>query len=949
MGGVGKTTLAKQVATEAKRYRLFDKTVFVEVSESPDIKNIQGVIADNLGLQFTEETTSGRANRLCDRLKKEEKILLILDNIWESIDFEKVGIPFENDGKGLKLLLTTRNRNVLTNMVDSQCNFHIQALNGEDAWSLFKSITRTRVMQPDLKSTALQVAKECGAMPVAIVTIARALKEKGKNEWKNALRELKIPCSESFEGMTKEAASLLLNAPKSEYSLNSPPNSERFAMHDVVCDVARSIAFRDQHVFTVIDDVIPRSWANENMMGKCISITLHNIGELAEDLPLMSKGLLPRKLERCKVFIGDEWKKWHWRFNSKASRMLKLSLDTKEDEIISQLKGIEDLELGKLLGARNLLDDLNRNGFPTLKHLNVHSNSDYSELVSCGALPLLESLIVKEMDGLDKICNRPVGAESFGQLKTIKVSECHKLSNIFTFSTVTVLPQLQEIQVFYCNNMEEIFAIGEHDDGNNNEVVHEIKFSQLRILSLNFLPQLNSFCCKVKIASPFQLTSGTNTREIISEEELDIPASLFDDKFGKRGIFLHSQKSGEAHNNEYILVLKHYGSGRKSRRLLSLESLEVSDCGSLEALFNLQGKIPEEGNSSAAAATHSRELSFSNLQNLRVTFCKSLKNLFANEGVSAQEVSARFCFPKLTSLKLIELPKLRNFYPSRHKVKGSLLKTLDLSHCDTDEECQMQQSLLLEEVRAPDLEELEIYNMDNLKMIWHNQLDGDSFRQLKSLHWCYRRGVPNATILVTRRESAYSKAATSAPSDSSSLNFMFHPAANVFLSLLHRTSPGLLACHRFVFHDAVGLSLSPSPYITSALSPLAASISLAVLFSTMPPKLYNYESRRKVREPKEENVTLGPAVRDGEHVFGVAHIFASFNDTFIIYLWENTFGFHHFGDLFFLFFNSLIQVELGITALHIKLRATGGNKTKTPGPGAQSALRAFARSGMKIA
>ena len=40
--------------------------------------------------------------------------------------------------------------------------------------------------------------------------------------------------------------------------------------------------------------------------------------------------------------------------------------------------------------------------------------------------------------------------------------------------------------------------------------------------------------------------------------------------------------------------------------------------------------------------------------------------------------------------------------------------------------------------------------------------------------------------------------------------------------------------------------------------------------------------------------------------------------------------------------------ELGITALHIKLRATGGNKTKTPGPGAQSALRALARTGIKI-
>jgi small subunit ribosomal protein S14e len=40
--------------------------------------------------------------------------------------------------------------------------------------------------------------------------------------------------------------------------------------------------------------------------------------------------------------------------------------------------------------------------------------------------------------------------------------------------------------------------------------------------------------------------------------------------------------------------------------------------------------------------------------------------------------------------------------------------------------------------------------------------------------------------------------------------------------------------------------------------------------------------------------------------------------------------------------------EVGINALHIKIRATGGNRTKTPGPGAQSALRALARAGMKI-
>jgi len=40
--------------------------------------------------------------------------------------------------------------------------------------------------------------------------------------------------------------------------------------------------------------------------------------------------------------------------------------------------------------------------------------------------------------------------------------------------------------------------------------------------------------------------------------------------------------------------------------------------------------------------------------------------------------------------------------------------------------------------------------------------------------------------------------------------------------------------------------------------------------------------------------------------------------------------------------------EIGVNAVHIKLRAKGGTDTKTPGPGAQSAIRALARTDLKI-
>ena len=104
---------------------------------------------------------------------------------------------------------------------------------------------------------------------------------------------------------------------------------------------------------------------------------------------------------------------------------------------------------------------------------------------------------------------------------------------------------------------------------------------------------------------------------------------------------------------------------------------------------------------------------------------------------------------------------------------------------------------------------------------------------------------------------------------------------------------------------------------------------------------------------------------EGENVFGVCHTFATFNDTCVQVtdlpgketICHVTGGMKMKADrdesspyTAILAAQDVDQrgKELGITALPIKLQATGGNRTKTPGPGAQSALRALARSGMKI-
>jgi small subunit ribosomal protein S11 len=43
-----------------------------------------------------------------------------------------------------------------------------------------------------------------------------------------------------------------------------------------------------------------------------------------------------------------------------------------------------------------------------------------------------------------------------------------------------------------------------------------------------------------------------------------------------------------------------------------------------------------------------------------------------------------------------------------------------------------------------------------------------------------------------------------------------------------------------------------------------------------------------------------------------------------------------------------VALEKGITSINVKVRAPGGNKSPSPGPGAQAAIRSLAREGLHI-
>ncbi|KAH9688163.1 Disease resistance protein [Citrus sinensis] len=331
MGGIGKTMLAKEVARKAKNDKLFDLVVFSEVSQSPDIRKIQGEIADKLGLTFREESESGRARRLFSRLKKEKRILVILDNIWEYLDLQVVGIPHGDGDKGCKVLLTARSLEVLSRKMDSQQNFVVRALAEEEAWSLFKMMAGDYVEGSELKCVTRDVAKECAGFPVSIVTVARALRDASIFESKDALRQLRRPSSTNFKDIQPAAyKAIVLSYNKLEgeevknlflligyayvesidellrygvglglyqgiskmeeardristlvYKLKASCMllDEGLSMHDVVRDVAISIASAEKNVFTATGELFDgcKEWSDESAVKLYTSIVLRDI------------------------------------------------------------------------------------------------------------------------------------------------------------------------------------------------------------------------------------------------------------------------------------------------------------------------------------------------------------------------------------------------------------------------------------------------------------------------------------------------------------------------------------------------------------------------------------------------------------------------------------------------------------------------------------------------
>ncbi|GLU15298.1 hypothetical protein SLE2022_318000 [Rubroshorea leprosula] len=190
IGGVGKTTIMKNLQNDLLRENRFQKVIWVTVSHPLNFFELQKKIARDMGESLPEdEDVMMRAAALMQIMRR-VRYVVILDDVWDTFSLNDVGIPDPKTQNMCKVVITSRSIEVCSYLC---CKIvEVQPLSQEESLKLFLNTVGNGVSQvPGLEDILKLIVKECAGLPLAIVVIAGSMRGVNDvNVWRNALTEL---------------------------------------------------------------------------------------------------------------------------------------------------------------------------------------------------------------------------------------------------------------------------------------------------------------------------------------------------------------------------------------------------------------------------------------------------------------------------------------------------------------------------------------------------------------------------------------------------------------------------------------------------------------------------------------------------------------------------------------------------------------------------------------
>nr|GMC46966.1 disease resistance protein At4g27190-like [Ipomoea batatas] len=574
MGGVGKTTLVKNLNNELTDDPTFNIVIWVVVSQNATVESIQSKIAERLELHMMNKEVSkeSMASRLYNKLKG-ERFLLILDDIWEEINLDVVGIPRPNEHTDSKIILTTRDFNVCQQML-TDIDFQMGRLHPEEAWKLFRETVEEEVVDDDqIKPMAEAIVKECDGLPLALIMVGASLRKKREiGLWECALHSLKKSEPSRIRGVEEKVYKPL----KWSYdSLQGQQLKSCFLFfclfpEDFEIDTYKLVQYwvaegliDEQQNFEQLQNEVVR--IVDYLKDSCLLERGHRLNHVKMHDVVRDVGVwIAKSLEEgCKAInkagiSGTQISQqlFNWRINSffinvtnDHQRSYGAYLPNTKRVCFSGFLFSGDESIGWLLvhafrceireckGVDLMLDNMVRSSvtigpFVNLKRLVISGccisvkRSSQGCVTECDLLPNLEELWFFDLTELESISDFSnfLGLR-FTKLRSIVVCDCYQLENLFTMDgTLHKLAKLKSISIRRCKKLSEVFK----NTSTNNFV------PMLKSLNLEGLPALEEICkadeswkslkqlsvreCSMLLKLPLSVQSAENIQAIRGEQ-----------------------------------------------------------------------------------------------------------------------------------------------------------------------------------------------------------------------------------------------------------------------------------------------------------------------------------------------------------------------------------------------------------------------------------------------
>ncbi|XP_014515315.2 probable disease resistance protein At4g27220 [Vigna radiata var. radiata] len=783
-GGVGKSALIKEIARIARDKKLFNVVVKVEITDNPNLQSIQEEIAYVFGLQLEGEGENVRADCLRRRLKKETgNTLLILDDLWHKLDLNKLGIALDdnddnddlsNDTRDLddkfrekdknnkdlnqkvlkrekiigghkrcKILLTARQKRVLEVEMDVKSTFRVEPLDDKDALMFFQKLSGIHNMSDSRKEI---VRKYCAGLPMAIITVAKALRGKSELVWEVALEKLEkqelvgvqtymdISVKMSYDHLENEEIKsifllcaqmghqpLIMDLVKCCYGLGIlegvfslweardkikitiqklkdsglllDGNSDtHFNMHDIVRDAALSIAKKEKNVFTLRNRKLDE-WPE---LEKCTSISICNC-DIIDELPIVN-----------------------------CSRLNFFQIDTNNQSLTIPEKFFEGMKNLKVL----ILTGFHLKRFPpSIKGL-LKLRMLCLELCTLEdniAIGELKKLRILSFSG-SQLKSLPTELGCLNKLQLLDINDCSILELNIPPNILSSLKHLEELYIR--KSLTKMLVEGESSYGQNSVLcelknLHQLKVVDLSIPCFSILPN-HLFFAKLK-----------HYKIVVGDVEMFsiIGFKMFDKHETFRVLALQLNHDTNIHSQEDINLLF------KTAQSLLLGKVEVVK---VVNELNIDGfpdlKHLSIIDSSAIKYVNSMKLSncinvFPNLESLCLY---NLKNL---EMISYGPLTVA-SFTKLKSIKVNMCDRLVTLY-----------SVYMVEFADSEEPCENIECNFYSDKFCASLETIEISECESLKEILQIPMNCDKvkFPKLQTLTF---QSLPSFTCFDTEVEES---------------------------------------------------------------------------------------------------------------------------------------------------------------------------------------------------